>query len=1303
MANGKHLLVPVRVQALVIDDIVVKRKAILKENEQGRVADDGRWSRAVRDYMPLLNSLDAPGPRPFYGASRTAWAGGPADQLVLAADSEALPRDEDRGVYLHWVLPPGLRHCYRPDSLDFPALPDQWLVVRFCRRGAEQQTTRAWFIDGGLLVGSGSPANLLHAEDGGDEYKARRAGKVVPVEEFKPADFAGERTTVTAVGNRYTGSPTFTASVAENRNILSWHDGLADLREPRGTGQVPKDVALSYLLLGWYHDAKDEPFASLPAQLRKAETDAPPGAPDVLKALGWQIGSGGSGELPADLSAHRCLFHGMVAHVNYWNPDTHKGTMLGYPGAPSVGGTLSSAPPPFTVGIGNSAEDALVSLVSSEYTEKGDKPDLWKALEAVIYRQPESLVGSWNAAPRDHAVHQSWFTTQEAGKVWALRPKPRAEGTFPNDPDEAAAQTDVKPTPAQLAALKHLNELQADADAAGRELSALQQDLYARWWKMCSETRRVSRPDVEDEEEDCERLARRVNALRGERDKLLGELRTQHALAAKLPAELELHSDPAPRFWTPADPFVVIKNCGSPAKHRFPDPLPCRLNGQTVNTAEVKVKVKSKEEVKTFDDAAAGVAQLAASLQHFAPREEILTRLLREASLVEQAVSDLVARSLSTEPPLSDAEGWRRWTARLVKDFTWDGKSEDLPLDRVRFGAPNAPDVRPSLLAELWVRQPWSPLFIDWKITWRPTKNDGPDFGPVWSLGEYDYEPNDKKSIPSGGGAVTGRSMLSPVDGRLFDEPLKMLRELIATPHEGDKKRGLNPAFHPAAAEILKNYEVIWDKELKALAGAGMMGQALSGFHQALLGRDVTLPRVMPDPARPWAADAAPDFRDDVVAALFDPPGQNELLGERLAPPAPIKPALDYALLRAGAFELEELWLVDDFGQWADLLHGTSAGGSAGQVFNPRARWDNDRFVVAMPPRVVQPARLNFRFNETADEGPDADKADPALAPVCGWIFYNPLDRALALCDRRGRFRGELVVVEEEQGRYLVRWEAAPGGGRLERLPNDELRDFAAALEEPTPTKSPRLHALLALIERALERIRPAAARREAGLFGRPLALVSAHIGLELFGKAWTDPHWNDPPKKRDPKQRPAAARPAGTGDPVLDALRARVILGNRHNTEDGLVGYFKSGDFGRIVPAQMPNDFEPSPYLAHADDDAVRVGFGAPEPLTLLMDAWGSVQAAVGLLPAKSITLAHAELDKTLARMEASFRVGPVLLQTDRVALPTPSGDKGRWHFRGPSTGDATTPVNPPDPKYFGGQPPVAAEGRLLLLTSEE
>jgi hypothetical protein len=1303
MTNGKHLLVPVRVQALVIDDLVVERKAILKINEQRRVANDGKWSRARQDYKLLTNGLGAPAPRPFFGATRTAWGKPEADQLVLAANSPALPRMEDRGVYLHWVLPPGLRHSYRPNSLDFPALPDQWLIVRFCRRGAERtRTTKAWFLDGGLLAADGQ-ANLL--DESGNKYAARRAGKVVPLEEFKPADFGGARSTITAVGNRFTGSPTFTANVAENRNVLSWHDDLGDLREPRSTGKIPKDVSLSYLLLGWYHGAKDEPLAALPAQLTKENSTDPADALDVLKALGWKVDE----RLSSDLSTHRCLFHGMVAHVNYWNPETYKGTMLGYPGSPSVEGTLGSAPPPFTVGVGNSAEDALVSLVSSEYSGDHEAPNLWKALEAVIYRQPESIVGqpesfvgepgeerhhvgSWNAAPRDHAVHQSWFTAQEAGKVWSIRPRPGREGTFPADPAATVAQTGVKPTPEQLAELNTLNELQSAADAAGRELSALQQDLYARWWRMCEKKRRDAYAEVTEEETDCDALSKRIEKLRDECEGLLGRLRAQQALAAVLPDELELHSDSAPRFWTPADPFVVVKNCGVPTKHHFPNPLPCRLPEQVVTGAEVTVG----SDTNKFGAADAGVAQLAASVQkHFAERDEILTRMLEEAFVVEQAINDLVTRTLSSATPLATAGEWRVWTERLVKDLTSDGKPENLPLDQIKFGKPGSVNVPPSLLAEMWARQPWSPLFIDWKISWRPTKNTGPDLGPVWRLGEYDYEPKDKESLPSVGTSVSGRSMLSPVDGRIFAKPLETLRELLKPLPDAEKKQGLNPAFPAAVAEILSRYEVVWDKTLKDLARAGMMGQALSGFHQALLGRDVTLPRVTPDPARPWAADDL-SLRDAAAEAMLAAPGPGEPAGERLAPPTPTKPALDFTLLRAGAFRLEELWLVDDFGQWADLLQGSSSGGSAGQVFNPRARWYDDRFAVAMPPRVVQPARLNFRFTTAADDLSGAGESDAALGPVCGWIFYNALDRALMLCDREGRLAGELVVVEE-RGHFLVRWEGAPGFADLERVSNSDLREFASSLVEPKPTPTPRLHELLELIDRALERIRPAAERRDAALFGRPLALVSARVGLELFGKAWTDPHWTEPEK------RPAAETPAGTGDPVLDALHVGVRLGCAHNTEDGLVGYFKARDFTRIVPARMPPGLKPSTYLAHPEEDAVRVGFGAPEPLTLLMDAWGSVQAATGLVPAKTITLAHAELDKTLARMETSFRVGPVLLQAERIALPTPVGCEGRWHFRGPSADDATTPVAPSDPSYFDDNPLVAAEGRLLLLTSKE
>jgi hypothetical protein len=404
METARHLLVPIKVQALVIDDLVIARNGTLKNKEQRYIANDGKWSPMAQNYRLLLNALGAPGPKLFYGASRT-YDGKPADQLVFEAEADALPKIEDRGVYLRWVLPSGLRHSYESDSLNFPALPDQWLIVRFSRRGAEPQTaepqTKAWFVDSGLVVNSSDPPNLL--VERGDKYKERSVGKVIPLDSFKAAEFQGERTTITALGNAQTGSPTFTAFVAENRNILSWHDGLNDLREPDIQGKVPKEIALSYLLLGWYRDEQNEPLTALSAKLIEQRD-----AQDKLlgwlnEPPGWFIDS--ASPQPSDLLKRRCLFHGMVAHINYWNSDTYQGTMLGYPGSPSVEGAFRSAPPSITVGVGNNAEDALVSLVSSEYSGAANAPNLWKALEAVIYRQLESLVGGWNTSPRDTAVH----------------------------------------------------------------------------------------------------------------------------------------------------------------------------------------------------------------------------------------------------------------------------------------------------------------------------------------------------------------------------------------------------------------------------------------------------------------------------------------------------------------------------------------------------------------------------------------------------------------------------------------------------------------------------------------------------------------------------------------------------------------------------------------------------------------------------------------------------------------------------------------------------------------------------------
>src|SRR6185503_15999901 len=168
-------------------------------------------------------------------------------------------------------------------------------------------------------------------------------------------------------------------------------------------------------------------------------------------------------------------------------------------------------------------------------------------------------------------------------------------------------------------------------------------------------------------------LADRVRTLRAERDGLLQTLRPlPDRLKATLPAQLELRSDPAPRFWAPSDPVIVVQNSGTITKHQFPNPLRCRLPEEIVKTGEVEVKDKP---VQSFS-ISAGVNEIAGAMKNFAPRAEVLVNLINEASLVEQSVADLATRTLRTDKDLTAAE-WNRWVERLVKDLERKPDLED--------------------------------------------------------------------------------------------------------------------------------------------------------------------------------------------------------------------------------------------------------------------------------------------------------------------------------------------------------------------------------------------------------------------------------------------------------------------------------------------------------------------------------------------------------------------------------------------------------------------------------------------------
>ena len=103
----------------------------------------------------------------------------------------------------------------------------------------------------------------------------------------------------------------------------------------------------------------------------------------------------------------------------------------------------------------------------------------------------------------------------------------------------------------------------------------------------------------------------------------------------------------------------------------------------------------------------------------------------------------------------------------------------------------------------------------------------------------------------------------------------------------------------------------------------------------------------------------------------------------------------------------------------------------------------------------------------------------------------------------------------------------------------------------------------------------------------------------------------------------------------------------------------------------------------------------------------WSSLTPSIASVDGVGLVTGVAVGDARVVAMvgqgsQISTDTATVLVQAGRLALPTPTGNKGTWNFAGPLTDQKAAAVVALDPRYFSDQPVVATEGRLLLLNDE-
>jgi hypothetical protein len=1134
------------------------------------------------------------------------------------------------GVHLHWAMPDALLRgtlAVQPEGatnrLGLAALPDRWLVLRLLApNGATQVHARGWVV----CAERGTVVELAdwRGEQALPDAKRRTIG---------PEELTG------SVG----GSAQWASTYDAVRDRFAFHDPLDDLAALAPNGVAGEQVG--YLITGWWSQAALDP-------LDAARTDA--SLHDQLDRMGWYLQEDleGGHRLPvrAELDAIRRATLGLRSAERYAPADG------GGPAAPE-----DLAPPerPTTA-------DAAAAIRGALAPETRYVPHATPFADVA-----RRVVASPPTFPRSTLLHGVVHGVPIGGTVdpgLERRPAPDALAVVLGHHDD-----DV------LAAVAADGFGITDPDArraAERLLAALSGQLLDRL------TTPDGLVDVEEYEHGVAFTGQPGGTSGSDRVKMgdasapltaggagrAAQARAQQAAAAPLRARIswagrtrfELREDdgvalrrqvlewagteparepssevreiqrPAPRFHLPAPPILAVRGAKRSLRHR----------GDGRFSQDGRLRVRWPSQLLR----APSLVDLAAVLPDFGtgavPGEALA--LAREAVLTNPYLSPwlagIAAQRTGTPPQATGARFAAESILRYGRDAAYDGRSTFLGAERDPMSLTSMlvadqvlrhslyEGVEPDPVGVTTWSQPWIPLWLEWEAQLTET-----DPLERWTLGAIDLEP---PQATTSGRTLThrGRSVLTTGVATTMTEAIKAW--LAA-----EEARDTTPGGGEADQAVQDALSTLRD-HLEAL---DVVSAALDGLREQLLG----LP-----------------YRDGLAA----------------------KPAPTAApeLLERGELRITRARLIDAFGRLLELPDAaTPALPAREQIAGPPP-------ALRIRPRLTVPARWLFRLVDPTGAAADAaearvDQVDPAQAvnPVAGFLLPDHIDEALELFDVAGGPLGQLMHEPFGGG---VMWDPAPGrpvpadAGPLEGLaPAQQIVGHLAAglvaedagqrQGQPRSESESPLSALLRAIDTTLWSVDTYAglgSEHIAGLVGRPIAVVRARLSLEIQSDL-------DALDLGDPDQR--AAREQAYRE--LAALAFPVRLGELTRTDDGLLGFFVDDDYTRFhvveeviaahafesgrgkgqlgtygttpqVPAEQPIV---NRYVVAEDE--LRVHPGQVVTLTLLMHPAGKVHLTSGVLPRKSLRLARDWVAPGLAVMAPSARIGPVLVDPAKVALP--------------------------------------------------
>ena len=831
------------------------------------------------------------------------------------------------------------------------------------------------------------------------------------------------------------------------------------------------------------------------------------------------------------------------------------------------------------------------------------------------------------------ARHEKGFTAVPGGTLWTVRTESTSDSGAQTD--EAAAGVTLPDALGHL--LNVVNERQANYERAWQEIESMRVQLFSDWYKymLCAyppNDARDSYPDIDEVELYLEgnikslkekmvwagtvtltEAGRKIRADAGASSTLATALaRAINELQAFVDSHeregfvYRLKQVSGPRYWQPTEPAILIEGSESSVAN------PSDRHGQDGRKSDGWLETQLLRDVATAD-----------------PSEKDLRDKIRKA-ISAVASSENFAFS------------------------TWNG-------------------------------QPWNSLFLEWQVEVFPIEhksNIDPKTGRYhedfivanYELAENQVELNlkpDKGAITKAANIYTGRSILTPYANTQLAQQIDtyILREVFPLFYKANglkaKRVSTLRRGSDALEQQMKEVESWYlgdespirgvqkqdeDTGLTAFHGrrelkdTKCLSQSLSGFNDALLMHKQTPQLRVGDPlAFNDYKSFAETVSDSVHNSIYSAP----------------EPLNDFNPIRSGKMKIHQLRLVDTFGRIRKL--------DATNFITSEPLADNsDQSLVSLPPRLVQPARINFRWL-AADRDEQEMNDHPATTPICGWVLANHLDNSLMIYDSRGKALGSLVKKDVNEKPEVI-WMDAPGGGGVSAVGNIANPHLNKMVHTIQRWGANFLEAFVRTIDSAVQNIEPenfAQHQDLAVLMGRPLALVRALVNLELKGLPVSHQGWNEFRQDMQTNTR---------DDNGFSNVRFPVRIGEYRQFNDGTVGYWrenKNGDYeddAFFSPQSDEVELKDKHLKTHKTDPDAMVFLqtvkSEPQILSLLIDPRGLVHATTGILPVKSISIPPDQYAAALQNIEITFLTTPVLTDTGKIHLPLPDEAGYQWSW---------------------------------------